>query len=213
MEARKIRHDSTELWSRAVQPALWLLIFGEVFSGIRAGLAPAGYTYLQYIAPGNPRTVSAVYLHFLRHHRRLGKRCRALDQAHVYSFSPIFHNPRKNSRLRGQGRVSGSRDLRSGIDLARKCYHYPSEHHWDFPGYCIIRHVFFLAVHVYRFAPQDQRPDDGNWTGDHDSLFLCEQRHLPLSAHAAVATRFCPDKSTYLRSRCITSLHFARVCD
>jgi ABC-2 type transport system permease protein len=52
MEARKIRHDSTELWSRAVQPALWLLIFGEVFSGIRAGLAPAGYTYLQYIAPG-----------------------------------------------------------------------------------------------------------------------------------------------------------------
>jgi ABC-2 type transport system permease protein len=52
MEARKIRHDSTELWSRAVQPALWLLIFGEVFSGIRAGLAPAGFTYLQYIAPG-----------------------------------------------------------------------------------------------------------------------------------------------------------------
>ena len=52
MEARKIRHDSTELWSRAVQPALWLLIFGEVFSGIRAGLAPAGFTYLQYISPG-----------------------------------------------------------------------------------------------------------------------------------------------------------------
>jgi ABC-2 type transport system permease protein len=52
MEARKIRHDSTELWARAVQPALWLLIFGEVFSGIRAGLAPSGFTYLQYIAPG-----------------------------------------------------------------------------------------------------------------------------------------------------------------
>jgi ABC-2 type transport system permease protein len=52
MEARKIRHDSTELWARSIQPALWLLIFGEVFSGIRAGLAPAGFTYLQYIAPG-----------------------------------------------------------------------------------------------------------------------------------------------------------------
>lgn len=52
MEARKIRHDSTELWARAVQPALWLLIFGEVFNGIRAGLAPSGFSYLQYIAPG-----------------------------------------------------------------------------------------------------------------------------------------------------------------
>ncbi len=51
MEARKIRHDSTELWMRAVQPALWLLIFGEVFNAIR-GLAPGGFSYIQYITPG-----------------------------------------------------------------------------------------------------------------------------------------------------------------
>ena len=51
MEARKIRHDSTELWMRAIQPALWLLIFGEVFNTLR-GLAPGGYSYMQYIAPG-----------------------------------------------------------------------------------------------------------------------------------------------------------------
>jgi len=36
MEARKIRHDSTELWTRVVQPALWLLIFGTTFNSIRA---------------------------------------------------------------------------------------------------------------------------------------------------------------------------------
>jgi len=51
MEARKIRHDSTELWMRTVQPALWLLIFGEVFNAIR-GLAPGGFSYIQYITPG-----------------------------------------------------------------------------------------------------------------------------------------------------------------
>jgi len=51
MEARKLRHDSTELWMRAVQPALWLIIFGEVFNAIR-GLAPGGFSYMQYIAPG-----------------------------------------------------------------------------------------------------------------------------------------------------------------
>jgi len=51
MEARKIRHDSTELWMRAIQPALWLLIFGEVLNSVKV-LAPAGYSYMQYIAPG-----------------------------------------------------------------------------------------------------------------------------------------------------------------
>jgi ABC-2 type transport system permease protein len=51
MEARKLRHDSTELWMRTVQPALWLLIFGEVFNSIRS-LNPGGFSYIQYIAPG-----------------------------------------------------------------------------------------------------------------------------------------------------------------
>jgi len=51
MEARKIKHDSTELWTRLIQPALWLLIFGEVFTTIRA--IPTGqFTYLQFISPG-----------------------------------------------------------------------------------------------------------------------------------------------------------------
>jgi ABC-2 type transport system permease protein len=51
MEARKIRHDSTELWMRSIQPALWLLIFGEVFNTIR-GLTPGGIPYIEFIAPG-----------------------------------------------------------------------------------------------------------------------------------------------------------------
>ena len=53
IEARKIRHDSTELWMRTVQPALWLLVFGEVFNAIRSSLLSIpGYSYIQYIAPG-----------------------------------------------------------------------------------------------------------------------------------------------------------------
>ncbi len=51
MEARKIKHDSYELWMRTIQPLLWLLIFGEVFNAVRQ-LAPPGYTYLQYLTPG-----------------------------------------------------------------------------------------------------------------------------------------------------------------
>jgi hypothetical protein len=32
LELAKLRHDRTELYTRAVQPALWLLLFGETFS-------------------------------------------------------------------------------------------------------------------------------------------------------------------------------------
>jgi ABC-2 type transport system permease protein len=50
-EARKIRHDPTELITRAVQPVLWLLIFGEVFTHIGA-IPTGGLRYLDFMAPG-----------------------------------------------------------------------------------------------------------------------------------------------------------------
>jgi ABC-2 type transport system permease protein len=52
VEMRKIRHDRTELYTRAIQPALWLLIYGEVFTRVRAIPTPAGIPYLAYLAPG-----------------------------------------------------------------------------------------------------------------------------------------------------------------
>jgi len=52
VELRKIRHDRTELYTRAIQPALWLLIYGEVFTKIHAIRLPAGVTYLAYLSPG-----------------------------------------------------------------------------------------------------------------------------------------------------------------
>ena len=52
VELRKIRHDRTELYTRAIQPALWLLIFGETFNRIHAIPVPGGVPYLDYLAPG-----------------------------------------------------------------------------------------------------------------------------------------------------------------
>lgn len=51
VELQKLRHDRTELYTRAVQPALWLLIFGQTFSHIRA-IPTGGIPYLDYLAPG-----------------------------------------------------------------------------------------------------------------------------------------------------------------
>jgi ABC-2 type transport system permease protein len=51
VELRKLRHDRTELYTRAIQPTLWLLIFGETFTKLR--VIPTGSRpYLDYLAPG-----------------------------------------------------------------------------------------------------------------------------------------------------------------
>jgi ABC-2 type transport system permease protein len=51
MDVRKLHHDPTELITRAVQPALWLLVFGEVFT--RLHIVPTGnLSYLSFITPG-----------------------------------------------------------------------------------------------------------------------------------------------------------------
>lgn len=51
MEIRKLRHDPSELFTRAVQPALWLLVFGQAFSRIRA-IPTGGVSYQTFMTPG-----------------------------------------------------------------------------------------------------------------------------------------------------------------
>jgi ABC-2 type transport system permease protein len=51
LEARKLRHDPTELVTRAVQPALWLLVFGQVFTRVRA-IPTGNLRYIDFMAPG-----------------------------------------------------------------------------------------------------------------------------------------------------------------
>ncbi len=51
LELRRIRHDSTELFARAVQPVLWLAVFGYIVGSV--GAIPTGNTpYMDYITPG-----------------------------------------------------------------------------------------------------------------------------------------------------------------
>jgi len=51
MEVRKLARDPAELVSRAVQPVLWLIVFGQVFT--RTHAIPTGeMSYLEFMAPG-----------------------------------------------------------------------------------------------------------------------------------------------------------------
>jgi ABC-2 type transport system permease protein len=50
-ELRKIWRDPTEIFSRSVQPILWLLVFGQVFA--RTHAIPTGHLdYLAFMTPG-----------------------------------------------------------------------------------------------------------------------------------------------------------------
>jgi ABC-2 type transport system permease protein len=51
LEVRKIRHEPIELLSRAVQPALWLLVFGQVFTRVRV-IPTGGLPYVAFLTPG-----------------------------------------------------------------------------------------------------------------------------------------------------------------
>lgn len=51
VELQKLSHDRTELLTRMVQPALWLLIFGTTFSRLDV-FDTGGVPYLAFLAPG-----------------------------------------------------------------------------------------------------------------------------------------------------------------
>jgi len=50
-EVQKLYHDPFELLTRAVQPVLWLMLFGEVMARVR-GVAPGDIPYLDFLAAG-----------------------------------------------------------------------------------------------------------------------------------------------------------------
>jgi ABC-2 type transport system permease protein len=51
LELRRLRHDRTELYFRAVQPILWIVVFGPVMSSVK-GIPTGGIPYTDFITPG-----------------------------------------------------------------------------------------------------------------------------------------------------------------
>jgi ABC-2 type transport system permease protein len=51
VELQKLRHDRSELYTRAIQPALWLIVFGGTFTRLHA-IPTGNLPYLDFLAPG-----------------------------------------------------------------------------------------------------------------------------------------------------------------
>ncbi|MCD8502890.1 MAG: ABC transporter permease [Bacillaceae bacterium] len=51
LEGKKLKREPIEMVMRAIQPILWLVLFGQVFSQIR-GIPTNGASYLEFLTPG-----------------------------------------------------------------------------------------------------------------------------------------------------------------
>ncbi len=51
VELRKLARDPVEILTRAIQPALWLMVFGQVMARLKA-IPTGNMTYLTFMAPG-----------------------------------------------------------------------------------------------------------------------------------------------------------------
>ncbi|MBI2185314.1 MAG: ABC transporter permease [Thaumarchaeota archaeon] len=64
LEVRRLRHDWAELYGRAIQPLLWLGVFGPIMSTIRA-IPTGGVPYIDFITPGVLlQSVTFVSIHY-----------------------------------------------------------------------------------------------------------------------------------------------------
>ena len=106
-ELRKLRHDPWELVTRAVQPLLWLVVFGQVLA--RAKAIPTGnLPYLDFLAPGvlaQSALFSAIFFGIAAIWER------DLGVIHVYLVSPVS----RASLVTGKALSAGLRSLSQAI--------------------------------------------------------------------------------------------------
>ena len=107
VELRKVRHDPVELLTRAVQPVLWLVIFGQVLASTRvlsSGVTP----YLDFLTPGI-LAQSALFASIFYGITIIWER--DLGVVHKYLVSPAS----RLALVAGRGVASGVRSLSQAV--------------------------------------------------------------------------------------------------
>ena len=187
VEMRKIRHDRTELYTRAIQPALWLLIYGEVFTRVHAIPTPPGIPYLAYLSPGI-MAQSALFISIFYGIQIIWER-----DAGVLTKLMVTPTPR-SALITGKAFASGVRSVIQGVVvliiaalLGVSFTDNPLKiiARADHPGGRL--GVLLLPVDVARRRGGRARPAHGHRPGDHNAAVLQLLRPVPDEDHAGLA--------------------------
>ena len=187
LEARKLRHDPTEIIMRAIQPALWLLVFGEVFSRMHA-VPTGGLPYLDFMAPGilaqSVLFIAIFYGIAVIWERDLGIVHRLLTSP--TPCTALVLGKALSASLRGLSQIFPRVAARRGAEL-------------ESAGACrralrryLGRSAVFHPVTHHCFGGQDARTLHGNRPGVDDAALLRQQRDLSGRNHAPLAASRCP---------------------
>ena len=106
-EVQKLRHDPVELATRAVQPVLWLMLFGEVMARVR-GVAPGNVPYLDFLSAGI-LAQSALFVAIFYGISAIWERDLGVLQRYLVSPSP------RSALVLGKGVSGGVRSLSQAV--------------------------------------------------------------------------------------------------
>ncbi len=199
LELRKIRHDPTELLTRAIQPALWLLVFGQVLGRTRA-IPTGGLPYLDFMAPGI-LAQSVLFIAIFHGIAIIWERDLGLVHKLLASPSP------RTALVLGKGISAGVRALSQVVIVYVLALLLGVKINWNplaLAGVLQYRNpggvVFFYPLPDHCLRGQDPGTLHGHWPGIDDALVLCEQRDLPDLPHAGLAQGDLSPQSVDVRS-------------
>ncbi len=202
VELQKLRHDRTELYTRAVQPALWLLIFGQTFTRIKA-IPTGGIPYIDYLAPGIIAQ-SAMFIAIFYGIQIIWER-----DAGILNKLLVTPTPR-SALITGKAFAAGVKSLIQAVVVVLIAALLGVALTWNplkLIGVGGDRDprlgLLLLSVDDHRRHRAQQGPADGFRTGDHHAAVLRVQRPLPGGDHAGLVAGGQQGEPAELRSgRC-----------
>jgi hypothetical protein len=199
LEVRNLRHDWAELITRAVQPVLWLLLFGEVFARARA-IPTGGIPHTAFMAPGilaqSVLFVAIFYGIAIIWERDLG----------VINKFLVSPTPRAALVL-GKAVSAGVRAISQAVIIYILAALLGVKIKWDplalagVRGRSARRGVIFDPVVDHRLRREDAGALHGDRPGADDAIVFCEQCDLPHLDDARVAANYFALQPIELRGR------------
>jgi hypothetical protein len=206
VELHKLVRDPWELFTRAVQPALWLMIFGQVFGQLR-DIPTEGMSYLAFLAPGilaQSVLFSAIFYGIIVIWER------DLGILHKLLVTPAT----RGALVFGKGLSAAVRGAAQAliVYLLAALSNIPLRLSLQaMAGGSRLRHARFYSVfHVLtagRLSAQDAGAIHGHRSTAHDAALLRKQRHLRTGTDARVAAYGSRVESPHVSSRCATRAH------